>query len=110
MPTKLIDNVLSVVLPSHQARKLTRIAEDKGVNVSQLVNEVLGPLLAGEESDTRYVLIHIDEAAYQAYVEFFEGDMRFVFQSMGAHVESGGDDFAKAIEWAERNPGPGWDG
>jgi hypothetical protein len=101
MPTtKLTQNVLEVVLPSHQARKLTRIAEDKGVTVSQLVNEVLGPLLAEGESEGRCVLLYINEDAYQAHLDFFDGDVELALNSMAGSVEVTGDDFAHSMRTA----------
>jgi hypothetical protein len=102
MPTmKLHSNVLNVVVPSDHAQKLARIANDKGVSVSQLVNEVLAPLLGeDDEDDGRWVLLRIPEDAYKTYLEFFEGDMGFALQSMSAHIELGGDDFARALKIA----------
>ena len=102
MPTKLNSNVISVVVPSDHAQKLARIAQDKGVTVSQLINEVLAPLLAedNDDADTRCVVLYIPEHTWETYVEFFENDMRFVLQSMSAHIEHGGDDFSRGLKLA----------
>jgi hypothetical protein len=99
---KLINHVLSVVMPPDHARKLTQIAEHKGVSVGELVHQVLAPLLGedDDEDDGRWVLLRISEDAYRTYLKFFEGDMRFVLQSMTAHVEAGGDDFSRALKVA----------
>jgi hypothetical protein len=95
----LHSNAVGVVMPSDHAQKLARIAQDKGVSVNQLVNEVLAPLLADDDSDGdgRWVLLRIDEDAYQTYLKFFEDDIRFVRQSMVACVEINGEYMAKAI-------------
>jgi hypothetical protein len=103
MPMKLVNNVLTVVLPSHQAQKLTQIAEDRGASVSKLINEILGPLLAEDEdeSDGRWVLLRVDEDAYRTYLAFFEGDVGFALQSMGSSVEIDAKGFADVLKRTE---------
>jgi hypothetical protein len=93
---KLINHVFSVVMPPDHARKLTQIAEHKGVSVGELVNEVLAPLLAEDDDDGRWVLLRIDNYVCDAFHEFFEGDADMVAQSMGASIEIDGEAYARA--------------
>ncbi len=78
---------------------LDGLARDREITVADLIKEVISPLVEGN-GDGRVVVLRLPEHTWEAFVEFFEGDMRFVLQSMSAHVEHGGDDFARALKAA----------
>jgi hypothetical protein len=85
-----------------QAGQLEGIAAERGVDVSQVVQEILSPALDGqsEESTGRFILLRIPERTYRQHLKFFDGDVELAKASMVGSVEVTGEDFAYSMRTA----------
>ncbi len=94
---------VNVWLDFEKAEALEGIAAERKVDVSEVVQEILAPVLdgEGENEQGRFIVLRVPEKTYRAYVKFFEGEVEFAKQSMLAHVELGGEDFADAMRKVE---------
>ncbi len=102
MPSKLTKRYVNVWLDFEQAGALDGIAAERGVDVSQVVQEILSPALDGqsEESTGRFILLRIPERTYRQHLKFFDGDVELAKASMVGSVEVTGEDFAYSMETA----------
>ncbi len=101
MPNSLNRRFFNVWVDMEQAERLEKLAASKGVDVGDVVREVLTPLLAGgDEGDEvgRYVLVNIPDRTYRAHIKFFDGDADQALASMAGAIEVNGDDFTAALK------------
>jgi hypothetical protein len=103
MPTELAKRFFNIWVDMDKAGTLEKIASEKGVGVSEVVQEILSPALDGEDESERgrFILLRVPDKTYRQYVKFFEGEVEFAKQSMLAHIELGGEDFADAMRKVE---------
>jgi hypothetical protein len=102
MPTELAKRFFNIWVDMDKAGTLEKIASEKGVDVSQVVQEILSPALDGqsEESTGRFILLRIPERTYRQHLKFFDGDVELAKASMVGSVEVTGEDFAYSMETA----------
>ncbi len=93
---------VNVWLDFEKAEALEGIASEKGVDVSQVVQDILSPALDGqsEESTGRFILLRIPERTYRQHLKFFCGDVELAKSSMVGSLEVTGDDFAHSMRTA----------
>jgi hypothetical protein len=102
MPTELAKRFFNIWVDMDKAGKLEGIASEKGVGVSEVVQEILSPALDGQDENTagRFVLLRIPERTYKQHLKFFCGDVELAKSSMVGSLEVTGDDFAHSMRTA----------
>jgi hypothetical protein len=100
---ELSKRYVNVWLGFDQVTKLEGIAAERKVNVSAVVEEILSPVLAGEDEDYmgKFVLLQIPSLTYRQHLKWFDGDADLAKQSMVGSVVVTGEEFADATRKAE---------
>jgi len=102
MPTELTKRFFNIWIDIDKAGTLERIAEERKLDMSEVVQEILSPVLDGqsEESTGRFILLRISERTYKQHLKFFDGDVELAKASMVGSVEVTGEDFAHSMRTA----------
>jgi hypothetical protein len=101
MPTELSKRFFNIWLEMNQAEKLEGIASERGVGVSEVVQELLSPVLGDDENTGRFILLRIPEKTYKQHLKWFEGDVELAKSSMVGSLSVSGDEFSQAMKKTE---------
>jgi hypothetical protein len=89
---------VNVWLKFDQASKLEGIAKERKVDVGQVVQDILLPVLGNDENTTgRFVLLRVPESAYRTHLKWFDGDAELAKASMVGSVVCTAEDFADVM-------------
>jgi hypothetical protein len=98
---QLSKRCVNVWLDFDQASKLEGIAEGRKVDVGEVVQEILSPVLGDDDRTGRFVLLRIPERTYKQHLKWFDGDVDLAKSSMVGSLENSGDQFADTMRRVE---------
>jgi hypothetical protein len=99
---QLSKRYVNVWLDFDQVSKLEGIAREGKVDVGQVVQDIISPVLDGEEENEggRFILLRIPSLTYRQHLKWFDGDVVLAKQSMVGSVVVTGQEFADATDKA----------
>jgi hypothetical protein len=90
---------VNIWLEFDQMAKLEELARERKVDVGEVVQEIITPVLDGvdENEGGRFILLRISTITYKQHLKWFGSDVELAKASMVGAVENSGDDFAAAM-------------
>ncbi len=95
---------VNVWLDFDQVTKLEELARERKVDMGEVVQDIISPVLDGEEEREggRFILLRIPSLTYRQHLKWFDGDVELAKQSMVGSVVVTGEEFADATRKTER--------
>jgi hypothetical protein len=91
---------VNVWLEFDQVTKLEELARERKVDVGEVVQDIISPVLDGEEESEggRFILLRIPSLTYRQHLKWFDGDVELAKASMVGSVVVTGQEFADATD------------
>ncbi len=94
---------LNIWLEFDQMAKLEELARERKVDMGEVVQDIISPVLDGEEENEggRFILLRIPSLTYRQHLKWFEGDVELAKSSMVGSLSVSGDEFSQAMKKSE---------